>query len=68
MDLVEDHQLWGLAVRHAQSEQFHIGTAAIDRRLNTQAFDDLGVESLLLQEFAGILKVTLQVNAHIVTR
>jgi hypothetical protein len=36
-----------LIQQQAQSEQRHIGLAAIDRRLHTQAFDNLGVHPVV---------------------
>nr|WP_293605842.1 hypothetical protein [Polaromonas sp. UBA4122] len=48
---------WRLAVQQAQSEQLHIGTAVIDGRLNTQAFDDLGVQ-LVVARVCRHLKVS----------
>ncbi|MBG6073788.1 hypothetical protein IWX87_003569 [Polaromonas sp. CG_9.7] len=65
MDLVDDHQLWRLAVQQAQSEQLHIGAAAIDWRLNTQAFDDLGVQ-LVVARVGRHLKVNRFTDFHFI--
>jgi hypothetical protein len=56
VDFVNDHQLRRLPVQQPQAEQFHVGAAAIDGRLNTQTFDDLRIE-FVVARIRGHLKV-----------